>query len=283
MKVSIQGLQGSYHDIAARNFFGKKYQPVHRLTFNEVFVDVSNGHTDFALIAIENSLYGSVNQVYDSLLEHENLWICGEIYLRVRHCLIGLKGAKMEQLKEVHSHPIALSQCEVFLDEELPFVERFANHDTAGSVANIKQWKDPSKAAVASREAADRFGLSVLREEIETHHQNYTRFIVLAQEKVVPIDASKTSFVITQLNSDPSGDQKAGSLFQILKCFADRGISLSKIESRPIIGKAWHYIFYLDFDVSLADKKAGEALSCLEEQGAEMRVLGSYKAGQHIE
>jgi prephenate dehydratase len=282
MKVSIQGLAGSYHDTAARQFFGKKYEPVCRATFQEVFWDVTRGHSDYAVIALENSLFGSINQSYDLLLEHEDLWICGEIYLRVEHCLVGVKGAKLPELREVYSHPIALSQCEAFLDEELPYAERFTAHDTAGSAADVKRWNDPAKAAVASEKAAKLYGLEIIESGIETHHENYTRFIVLSTDKTIPKDADKTSFVIKQLGHDPDSDTKPGSLYHTLACFAEQHINLSKIESRPVIGKAWHYIFYLDFDCGLQQPGASKVLDCLERRGANIRILGSYPPGKHI-
>ncbi len=282
MKVSIQGLAGSYHDSASRHFFGKKYEPVCRGTFQEVFWDVTRGHSEYALIALENSLFGSINQSYDLLLEHDDLWICGEIYLRVEHCLVGLKGATLPDLREVHSHPIALSQCETFLDEELPYTERRAAHDTAGSAADVKRWNDPAKAAVASEKAAKLYDLEVIAHNIETHHENYTRFIVLTTDKTIVKDAGKTSLVLEQLGRDPDSDTKPGSLYHTLGCFAEQNINLSKIESRPIIGESWHYIFYLDFDCGLQQPGAGEVLRCLEQRSATFRILGSYKPGRHI-
>jgi prephenate dehydratase len=282
MKVSIQGQLGSYHDIAAQHLFGPDYEPVCRTTFRDVFLDVSKGHTPYALISIENSLYGSINQVYDLLLQHEELWIAGEIYMRIEHCLIGLKKAKLEDLKEVHSHPIALAQCEDFLEEEIPYAERFANHDTAGSLISIKKWGDPTKAAIGSVQAAKLYGLSILKRGIESHHQNYTRFIVLTLEKSVPADAGKTSFVLMKLARSQSSNLLPGNLYHTLGCFAERGINLSKIESRPVIGRAWNYIFYLDFEMGLNDPHASEALNCLEGRGAAVRVLGSYPPGKHI-
>lgn len=282
MKVSIQGLRGSFHDIAAQHYFGKDYVPVCRRDFREVFWDMAHGHVDHAFISLENSLYGSINQVYDLLLEHEKLWISGEIYMRIKHCLIGTKKAKLEDLREVHSHPIALAQCEQFLEEEIPYAERYANSDTAGSVAAIKVWNDPTKAAIASEEAARHYGMKILRYGIETQHENYTRFVVLSQEKFVSQDADRTSFVLTSLAGGPDWDLKSGTLQQTLNCFAERNINLTKIESRRVVGSKWRYIFYLDFELGLDNPLAGDALSCLENLGAEVHVLGSYKAGEQV-
>jgi len=279
MKVAIQGVQGSFHDLAAQHYFGE-YTPVCRDTFHEVFTDVSSGEADFGLVAIENSLYGSINQVYDLLLEHDDIWINGEIYLRINHCLIGLPDANIGSLQEVYSHPVALAQCEEFLDRELAAAEQHSHHDTAASVEDIKRWNDPTKAAIASEKAARLSGLKILKQNIETHHQNYTRFIVLSKNRDVSEAAGKTSFVLTSLKNDT--DLRAGSLYRALGCFAKHGINLSKIESRPVIGRAWHYIFYMDFDAGLNSELAQQALDELKSLGAEVRILGSYAPGKHI-
>lgn len=279
MRVAIQGVEGSFHDLASHHYFGKSYSPVEYGTFQDVFDDVIAGKVDYGIVAIENSLYGSINQVYDLLLAND-LWINGEIYLRIKHCLIGLPGSSIKGIREVYSHPVALAQCKDFLQGGFSHVAQHAHDDTAGSVEDIKKWGDPSKAAIASEEAAKLHGLKILKRSVETHQQNYTRFIVLSRKPVVPTDAGKTSFVITQLWN--SSDVRAGSLHRALGCFAKRGINLSKIESRPVIGRAWHYIFYMDFDAGLNDPKAQEALQELDGLGAKVRILGSYTPGVHI-
>lgn len=275
--VAIQGAQASFHDEAARSFFGSTIQIKNCQSFKDVFDALRKGDADQAVIAIENSLYGSINEVYDLLLKHR-FWISGEIYLRIRHCLIGHPDASIPMITEVHSHPVALAQCELFLDTVLPNAKRFEHHDTAESVADIKKWRNPHKAAIASEQAARLYDMKVLKQSIETHHQNYTRFVVL--ETRTPNKAAsrrgpaKTSLVLRTSHTP-------GALHKALSTFAEGGINLSKLQSRPIIGKAWHYIFYVDIEAGYADSNVQRALEQLHEQGCETIILGSYAAASH--
>jgi prephenate dehydratase len=190
-----------------------------------------------------------------------------------------LPGAKLEDISEVHSHPVALAQCEEYLDTKLPNAVRFEHHDTAASVADVKHWDDKSKAAIASIEAAKLHEMRVLAEEIETNKQNYTRFVVLSPEKSDSLaseaDANKTSLVMVTAHSP-------GALYHALGAFAQNGINLTKLQSRPIIGQAWHYMFYVDVSVSVSDDKWQTAMSELEAQKCEVTVLGTYRAGNNI-
>lgn len=267
--VAIQGDQASFHDIAATQLFGEGRR-VYCDSFASTFQVVGDGKADVALCAIENSLYGSINEVYDLLLVH-NLRITGEIFLRIEQCLIGLPGAKTKDIKKVYSHPVALAQCEAYLDTKLAQVEREEYHDTAASVALIKELNDPSIAAIASREAAELHGLTVLAPSIETNKENYTRFVSLGKtEPAGPKD--KTSLVL-ELGHEP------GTLYAFLGVFARRSINLSKLQSRPIVGKAWHYIFYVDIEAGSDQPLFQEALAELESLDCTPTVLGSYAAG----
>jgi len=271
-KVAIQGQKYSFHDQAVKAFFGNEATVIACESFAEVFESVQNGEAETGLVAIENSLYGSINQVYDLLLK-KNFWISGEVFLKISHCLIGLEGAKLSSVTEVHSHPVALAQCEAFLDTHLPGAERFEHHDTAGSARDIKKWNDPHKAAIASREAAEAYDLQILQERIETHHQNYTRFVIIEKQSLTNPRATKTSLVITTKE-----DTKAGALYEALGAFAQRNINLSLLHSRPLIGKAWHYMFYIDVDAGLEDSKLQAALKELETLRCNVTILGTYKA-----
>jgi prephenate dehydratase len=266
--VSIQGEPASYHDIATRQFFGDDVQLDCQDSFKAVFSTLKDGRADFAVIALENSLYGSINEVYDLLLKYK-FWILGEVYLRIEHCLIGLPGSRMNGIKEVHSHPVALAQCEDYLDTKLAHAERFEHHDTAGSVADVKKWNDITKAAIASKAAAELYNLTVLAKNIETNNENYTRFVVLHKNRQ-DLDANKTSLVLQTDNSP-------GALYRALGAFADRNINLSKLQSRPIIGRAWKYMFYIDVEAGILDANLTEALLQLEDQGCTVVVLGSYE------
>lgn len=275
MKIAIQGQQASFHDIAARKFFGNDISIEPCESFALAFTALQDEKSDFALVAIENSLYGTINQVYDLLLK-TSLKICGEIYLPIEQCLVGLPGTMLQSIQEVHSHPVALAQCSVFLDEKLPNAERFEHQDTAASIASIKEWNDPTKAAIGSKLAAELYEMQVLAENIETNRQNYTRFVALQRDNnpYGAPDTNKTSLVL-----QTPKDTKAGSLFHALSVFASRGINLTALHSRPIVGKAWHYMFYIDIEVSAKDPQYQEILAELDKQGCQITILGNYKNG----
>lgn len=267
--IAIQGDQASFHDIVAHDYFGDSRR-VFCDTFVGTFEALADGRADYALVAIENSLYGSITEVYDLLLKYK-FSIVGEAYLRVEQCLIGFPGTKLEEIEAVYSHPVALAQCDRFLETRLPEAARHETHDTAGSVAMIAEFDNPRLAAIASRQAAELYGLDVLEASIETNKENYTRFVVLGKQPVQ--DGNKTSLIVT------TGHQP-GALHDALGVFARRSINLSKLQSRPIIGKAWHYMFHLDVDAAGPDVEL--AINELESQGCEVTVLGSYKSGQVI-
>lgn len=273
-RVAIQGDKASFHDIAANQFFGSAYERVFCDTFGSTIAALRTERADYALCAIENSLYGSINEVYDLILQN-SLFIFGEVYLRIEQCLIGLPGAQLADITEIYSHPVALAQCEAYLDRQLPQTERIEYHDTAASVEKVSQLHNPAMAAIASREAAELYGMAILAEGIETNKQNYTRFIALstlATDRVAAPD--KTSLVITT-------NHQAGALYHALGCFAKRSINLSKIQSRPIIGKAWHYIFYVDVHAGTQDKAYQDAVGELNELGCDVTLLGSYLNGNN--
>jgi len=269
--VAIQGYQASFHDQAARQFFGDGLEIVPCDTFTEVFTALEK--SDYAVVAIENSLFGSINEVYDLVLK-KHAWICGEVYLRIAQNLIGFPGTKLADITEVHSHPVALAQCEAFLNDHLPHAERFEHHDTAGSVADIKRWGDPHRAAIASAAAADLHDMAVLAEEIETNQQNYTRFVALSKSEIIDDNANKTSLVLRT-----HGDTKPGALYRALGVFAKRSINMSMLHSRPVIGRAWHYMFYIDLEMEYNDPEFQAALHELQHLGCEVTILGSYLSG----
>ena len=271
MRIGIQGQPGSFHSIAATLFFGKNIKLLPCDTFPEVFMALQNKQCDKAIVAIENSLYGSINNVYDLLLK-KHIWICGEIYLHVNQCLIGLPGAKLDKVTEVHSQGPALGQCEAFLDQHLPQAKRIEQHDTAASVGMVKAWNDPKKVAIASREAAAIHGLEILAEEIETHTDNFTRFVVIqSNEEKIP-NADKTSMILTT-------DHRPGALYNALRAFKEQRINLTKLQSRPVIGKKWHYMFYIDVAAGTQSRDFKSALKQLQDQKCDVTILGSYKSG----
>lgn len=275
MNIAIQGQHASYHDIATRRFFGDDARTVNcNLPFRNVFEQLSSGAVDYALVAVENSLYGSINEVYDLLLEYRPV-IIGEVYLQISQCLIGFPGTKVSDITAVHSHPIALAQCEEYLDATLAHAERFEQNDTAGSVADIKEWGDLHRAAIASKSAAEYHGMEVLAESIESNRENYTRFVVLSKKAKSVEDANKTSLVL-----HTPADTKPGALYRALGGFAERGINLLMLQSRPIAGKAWKYLFYLDVAASTEDTAFKDAIQDLKQQGCTITLLGSYVDAQ---
>ncbi len=271
MKVAIQGQDYSFHDVAQKQYFGGEPTELIKCeTFKEVFEALDRGEADYLVCAMENSLYGSINEVYDLVLKH-NIWIMGEIYLHIKHCLIGLLGAKIENIKEVHSHPVALGQCLEFLDTNLHNAERFEHHDTAGSAADIKRWNDVTKAAIASEESAKAYGLEIIESEVETNKHNYTRFVVATREKPDSVDVcEKTSLILTTGHSP-------GALYKALGAFYENDINLTKLESRPIVGTKWEYMFYVDIESGLQEKRTQLALDIIKSHGQQIRVIGSYK------
>jgi len=270
MKVAIQGEKASFHDVAATQFFGKDIELICCETFHETFAALADGRADHAVCAIENSLYGSIIETYDLLIKNDFV-IIGEVYLRIEQCLIGMPGADVASIQEVYSHPVALAQCEEYLDTTLPKAERFEYHDTAASVAKVRDLGDPTIAGIASSAAAKLYDMEVLAHSIETDKQNYTRFIVIDKEHAAPERASKTSLMLVTTHNP-------GGLYRALGTFAHEMINLSKLESRPIIGNAWEYMFLVDIDAGMQDERTKRALEHLQFQNCKYTILGSYEA-----
>jgi prephenate dehydratase len=270
VRVAFQGEAGAYSEAAvyAHAAHANLAPPVSVgcAAFEDVFAEVVDGRCQMGFIPIENSLAGSIHRNYDLLLQHP-LWVVGEYYLRVSHCLLGVPGANLTAIRRVISHPQALAQCEHSL-RKLGVVSEAA-YDTAGSAKIISQRQDPTLAAVASRRAAEIYGLDILAESIEDNPANFTRFLVIAPQAAEPGPDAKTSIVFSLKNV-------AGSLFRGLGVFALRDIDLTKIESRPLAGKPWEYLFYIDFAGSTQDLVVRRALAHLEEMAPYLRVLGSY-------
>ena len=265
MKIAFQGEAGAYSEQAVFEYFGNaETQPCE--SFEEVFSAVRSGKCESALIPIENSLAGSIHQNYDLLLRHE-LHIVGEYFLRVRHCLIALPGVKKSEIKKAISHPQALGQCDAYL--RIHNIKAEQVYDTAGSVKMLKESGARDTAAIASRRAAELYEMQIVEEGIEDNSENYTRFLAIAPEAVQPKGEAKTSIVFT-LRNEP------GALFKALSVFALRDIDLTKIESRPLQGKPWEYLFYIDFIGATHEETVKRALDHLGEYAAMLRVLGSY-------
>ena len=272
LQVAFQGEPGAYSELAAYEHFREKITTLPCKTFEEVFAKTSDEqHVDMVgLLPIENSLAGSIHRNYDLMLRHD-LHIISEYHLRVSHCLMALPGVKLADIQQVHSHPQALAQCEANLAEM--GVEVVAEADTAGSARLLRERDDRQAAALASRRAADVYQLQVLTEHMEDNPANYTRFLALAKNPYQAGDPEENDYktsIVFSLNNQP------GVLFKSLSVFALRDIDLTKIESRPIPGQLWEYMFYVDFVGHAQALDPSRAISNLGEFAPFLRTLGSY-------
>lgn len=276
LRIAFQGEAGAYSEAALMAFCSEQNMPgpvpVPCASFEEVFKAVEDGNCQMGFIPIENSLAGSIHRNYDLLLQHK-LSVVGERYLRVSHCLLGCPGVKLDQIRRVISHPQALAQCDGYLRSLGVEVE--PAYDTAGSAKIVSQRTDCQTAAIASRRAAEIYGLEILAESIEDNPENFTRFLAVAPEPVDPGEDAKTSIVFSLKNVP-------GALFRGLSVFALRDIDLTKMESRPLVGKPWEYFFYIDFAGSTRDTVVQRALGHLEELAPYLRVLGSYPRHRRV-
>lgn len=273
IRAAFQGELGAYSELAALEYFNHDVTVIPRPSFAKVFEAVNSGDAEHGVIPIENSLAGSIHDNYDLLLEHD-LVITGEIKLRIEHNLLVNPGSRLEDIRRVYSHPQALSQCKDFL-AGLEGVELISVYDTAGAARQIKENGHPEEASIASAQAARDYGLEILRSGIESNHKNFTRFLVLSRELAEPADDSKTSIVFSARNIP-------GALFKSLSVFALRDIDLYKIESRPIPGSPWEYLFYLDFAGDIRQEVTRRALGHLEEIAGFLKFLGSYRKGGEV-
>ncbi|MGC8661350.1 MAG: prephenate dehydratase [Nitrososphaeria archaeon] len=268
VKVSFQGEPGAYSEEASINFFGNTIELLPFPYLSDVFKSVENGMAEFAVVPIENTLEGSVSETYD-LLIGASTKIIGEEVLRVRHCFMANTGVKVEDIREVWSHPQALSQCRKFIEsmklKPVPY------YDTAGSAKAIAEGKIINAGAIASCRAARHYGLNVLAEGIEDSPNNYTRFIVIGKGIAEISNREKTSIIF-------SVKHVPGALYRALKAFADNGINMTKIESRPTKEKPWEYFFFVDFMGRDDEEIVKNALEELKNEVSFIKVLGSYPA-----
>jgi prephenate dehydratase len=266
--VAFQGEPGAYSEQACMALFpDAEYQPI--VSIRRLFEAVEVGQVDLGLVPMDNSQAGSINETYDLFLRH-GLHLIGEIVVPVEHCLLGFSGVELDELTEVISHPQALDQCEEFLSS-LAITAR-ADYDTAGAAKRIVHDKLRTTAAIASRRAAELYGLSVLAECIQTFPDNSTRFGVISKRADPLGEPDKTSIVF-------GVGHVPGCLYQCLGAFAKRHLNLTKLESRPKAGRPWEYVFYADIESSADAPAMIEALAELSEHATFTRVLGSYAGG----
>ncbi len=277
-RAAFQGELGAFSQVAASKLAGEDFIPVPFQSFEEVFVSVVNGKCHCAVIPIENTLHGSIHDNYDHLLKYD-LPIRGETFVRIVHNLIAPPGVKFSQIRRVYSHPAALGQCKHFFEQN-PQIEKTTFYDTAGSVKMVMDKGLTDAGAIASANAASIYGAKILKKSIEDDRENFTRFFLLERPKRAMKFARpdgktrfKTTVVFTTRNIP-------GALFRSLSAFALRDVNLTKIESRPLRGKPWEYLFYLDFVGHVEDVVCRNALNHLSELADMLRVLGCYPMGE---
>jgi prephenate dehydratase len=267
-KVAFQGERGAYSELAVIQFFPNS-TPIPARSFQEVIETLLSGLSDYAVVPIENSIEGSVNEVYDLLLQSD-LFVIGETYQRIHHCLIAIRGTDRGSLKEVYSHPQALAQCRHYLNEKK--LDPVPVYDTAGAVKMIKLGQNKSAAAIASKRAAEIYGMEILDVGIEDSKNNFTRFYILSRDPTdtKPSGNDGTSIIFSVKHAP-------GSLVNILSEFARREINLTKIESRPTKKTPWEYNFFTDFEGHVLDARIRDVLRVIEPKTAFVKILGSYK------
>lgn len=276
-RIAFQGERGAFSEEAALKLLGDDITLVPCATFDATFSAIRERAADYVLAPMENSLAGSVHRSFDLLVE-SGLRIVGEVIIPIVHNLIGVPGATLERVASVESHPVALAQCEQFFIEN-PRLKRIPAEDTAGSVRKVMRAGDSTRAAIASKRAAELYDAAILQEHLEDDRENYTRFFLLAPSAAEPHDfpaADKISLVF-QLAHKP------GALHHALEPFARRNINMMKIESRPVHGRPWQYRFYLDLQAAAGDPEFAAALGELAQQAVELKVLGSYKSADTLQ
>jgi prephenate dehydratase len=269
--AAFQGELGAFSHTAAVKLLGSRTHPQPCPSFQDVFEALKNNKATHAVVPIENTLHGSILENYDNLLQY-GFPIRGETSVRIAHQLIVMPGTQFRDVKQAFSHPVALNQCRNFFAQNKS-IEATTFYDTAGSVKMLREKQLPASAAIASEAAAQFYGGVIVKRNIEDNRHNYTRFFLLTKQRNTPRDPDgpwKTSVVFSTSNTP-------GALFKVMACFALRDLSLTKIESRPLVGRPWEYMFYVDFLGSTTDKVVQNALSNLSEVTGFSRVLGSYQ------
>lgn len=269
--VAFQGERGSFSEEAAYTLLGRNIRVLPCETFAAIFASVTSGRANYCLAPIENTLAGSVYENFDLLLAN-HLHIVSEVSLRIVHNLIAMHGTRRKDVRRVYSHPVALAQCGNFFAKN-PKIARITYYDTAGSVKMLAEQHPPGAAAIASKIAAEVYRARILQTHLEDHRENYTRFFLLSKKARISPQANKVSIVFSTPNLP-------GALYKCLSVFALRDIDLTKMESRPLRGRPWEYLFYLDFVGNVKEERCKKALAHLSEVTNFLRVLGCYPGAQ---
>jgi prephenate dehydratase len=265
-KVAFQGERGAYSEEAIYKHYGTEVKSIPRPSLKAVFNIVENGDADYGLIPVENTIEGTIARSYD-LLNECSLKVSGEEIHRIQHCLIAHKDSEIKDIKRAYSHPQALGQSREYLDNK--GIEAVEFYDTAGSVKWIKENNIRDTAGIASAHAAKIYGMKILKKGIESNPENYTRFLEISFNEPQLTGSDKTSLAFVIQN-------KPGKLVAAIKEFSNRGINIEKIETRPIIGKPWEYIFFMDVEGHVNDDMLSSALDALKNNSNHFKLLGSY-------
>jgi chorismate mutase / prephenate dehydratase len=271
--VGYQGVEGSYSHEALLDYFQDNVDTVNFNEFEEVFKNLKSGKIKYGVLPVENSSTGGISEVMDFLHGYD-AFIVGEKCLKINHNLLGIKGAKFEDIEEVYSHPQGFLQCSDFL-KKYPNLKTISYYNTAMSVEFVKKADKKGYAAIASKKAAELYGVDIIKSSINTNTNNYTRFVIISNEMEVKKDSNKISVVLSLPHTQ-------GSLYKIIKCIADRNLNMLKIESRPIANVPWQYLFYMDFEGNLNELKVKEALECIKLNSIQCKVLGNYLCDQNL-
>ena len=268
--VGYQGVPGAYSHLALRQYFaGRPVEARNYMLFEDVINAVMKGEIRYGVLPIENSSTGGITEVYD-LVRRYGAFIVGEKIVKVEHCLLAWPGAKLEDIREVYSHPQGFSQCRTFFKEH-PAMRQFNYFNTAKAADLVAEKKTGYMAAVAGAQAAEQYGLAILARGINTNQSNYTRFIVISRERELVPEADKITLIVS-LKHQP------GSLYRVLSHFARYQINMTNIESRPIPGRPWEYYFHMDITGHLTDQAVQNALADLPEDTTDCKILGNYRA-----
>ncbi len=266
-RVVFQGAEGAYSQMAMLQYFGSDVNSFHVDTFRDAMGAIEEGSADYAVLPIENSTAGIVNEIYDLLVEYEN-YIVGEQIIKIEHCLMGLPGTDMTQIKTVYSHPQSLMQSARYLNAHDNW-RQISMQNNAFAARKVSEDKDFSQAAIASEQAAKIYGLDILERGVNQSETNSTRFIIVTNQKIFLKDAGKVSLCLEVAH-------ESGSLYHMLSHIIYNNLNMTKIESRPIEGRNWEYRFFIDFEGNLADTAVKNALRGLREEARMMKILGNY-------
>ena len=265
-RVVFQGAEGAYSQEAMMRYFGDRINSFHVESFRDAMNAIDEGSADFAVLPIENSTAGIVNEIYDLLQEYEN-YIVGEQIIKIEHCLLGVKGASIEDIRTVYSHPQSLMQSAKYLAQK--DWQQISMQNNAFAARKVAQEGDRTQAAIAGEHAAGIYGLEVLQRQINHSDTNSTRFIIVTNQKIFQKDAKKVSICFEV-------PHESGSLYHMLSHFIYNNLNMTKIESRPIEDRNWEYRFFIDFEGNLADSAVKNALRGLREEARNMKILGNY-------